>query len=44
MIQKKVYFIMIIDSMNIFYENSMIIKFEFYYFLIYVYVYFKKKI
>ena len=40
---KKVCFIMSIDFMNVFYENSMIMKHKFYYFFIYVYVYFKKK-
>ena len=35
---------MSIDFMNVFYENSMIMRNEFYYFSIYVYVYFNKKI
>ena len=35
---------MSINFMNMSYENSMIMKHEFYYFFIYVYVYFMKKI
>ena len=35
---------MIIYFMNMFYENSMVMKYEFYDFATYVYVCFKKKI
>ena len=40
---EKACFIMSIDFMNMSYENSMIMKHEFHYFSIYVYVCFKKR-
>ena len=40
---KKACFIMSIDFMNMSYENSMIMKYEFYYFL-FMYIYILKKI